>query len=71
MHVHTMEEAVRCFKRWATGSKEWDAVIPPEQRKRLLVAINTLKKDDVLGCYCGPDAPCHGRVIVELWKALR
>ena len=34
-------------------------------RRRFL----TLKDNDVLGCFCKPDA-CHGDVMVKVWKEL-
>ena len=30
-------------------------------------AIKTLPADAVLGCWCSPQ-PCHGDIIIKLWK---
>ena len=38
-------------------------------RKQLVNGIAFLPKDAVLGCYCKPK-PCHGDVIVKIWKEL-
>jgi hypothetical protein len=35
----------------------------------LLTCIRELPEDAVLGCYCSP-LPCHGDVIIKIWKEL-
>lgn len=70
VQCHTVEEAVANFEAWARGATQWDTVIPPERRIRLLLAIKRLKCGDVLGCYCRRGAPCHGLVIHRLWQEL-
>ena len=35
----------------------------------LLEQIKALSEDAVLGCFCYPK-PCHGDVIVKLWKEM-
>ena len=67
VRVTTVDEAVQCCDAWARGAKWWDAVVPPAQRDRFLRAVDSLKADDVLGCYCQPGAPCHGLVVMRLW----
>lgn len=67
VRVETVDDAIGCFEDWARGSTCWDIVIPPELREKLWEAIMLLKADDVLGCYCAPN-PCHGDVIMKLWK---
>lgn len=36
---------------------------------KVLDAISKLKNDDVLGCFCHPK-PCHGDVIIKLYREL-
>ena len=70
VQVPTVQDAVGSFRRWAQGDPQWDTVIPPVRRAALLTAIGGLDEQAILGCYCAPPAPCHGRVIIELWRAL-
>lgn len=37
---------------------------------KLLKAIAELKEDDVLGCWCAPNA-CHGEAIMRIWEVLK
>jgi hypothetical protein len=67
----TAEQSVDWYHQWAMGATRWDDVIPKVRRKRLLAAIATLKEDDVLGCFCGSDKPCHGHVIMALWQEMQ
>jgi hypothetical protein len=67
VQVATVEDAVACCERWARGDPTWDAAIHPSQRERFLAAVDRLKEDDTLGCYCQAGAPCHGLVIMRLW----
>lgn len=38
-------------------------------RQQLMDEIAELPEDAVLGCWCKPK-PCHGDVIVKLWKEI-
>lgn len=62
----TVEQAVEWFHLWAEGDARWDRQIPPWMREELLKAVAALPEDAVLGCYCSPGQPCHGRVVIAL-----
>lgn len=49
------EQVIKMFEDWARSNNS------------LLAAIDKLKEDDVLGCWCKPLA-CHGDVIVRLFN---
>lgn len=55
--VDTIQEALDGFYANAKSSQE------------ILDEINILPEDAVLGCWCKP-GPCHGDVIVKIWKEL-
>lgn len=38
-------------------------------RRSLMSDIEQLKEDDILGCWCKPQ-PCHGDVIIKLWREI-
>jgi hypothetical protein len=71
VQVPTVEDAVACCDAWARGSTAWDHVVPPSQRGRFLAAVDALKDDYTLGCYCPVGSPCHGLVIMRLWAERR
>jgi hypothetical protein len=52
------ETAIADFKTWALTNK------------KLMALIKALPEDAVLGCWCLPPLPCHGSVIIELWKGM-
>ena len=56
--VSTVDEAVHEFEVYA------------RQNGQLLDAIADLPEDAVLGCWCGALSPCHGIVIIKLWKEI-
>jgi hypothetical protein len=67
IQVPRIEDSVMLFEQWARGDTQFDRIIPPILRIRLIAAIATLKEEDVLGCYgCRP--VCHGDVIIKLWR---
>lgn len=53
----TREEVIPKFEAYA------------RRNKKLLTKIAELPHDAVLGCYC-PTLPCHGEVIIKLWKEI-
>lgn len=53
----TRARAIEAFERHARGNVE------------LLWLIAALPADAVLGCWC-PPLPCHGSVIVKLWREI-
>lgn len=53
--VDTVEEAIISFEDYARESFT------------IMEAIMNLPEDAVLGCWCKP-GPCHGDVIIKLWK---
>lgn len=55
--VDTVDEAIVSFEDYARDNAS------------LLQQIKNLPEDAVLGCWCKP-GPCHGDVIVKLWKEL-
>ena len=54
---HDRDTAIRAFGEDAT------------EHPGLIHAIEQLPEDAVLGCWCSP-RPCHGDVIIKLWKEL-
>jgi len=67
--VGTIQESVTLFRQWAHGDVQFDKLIPPAVRMRLLTYVRRLPADAVLGCYgCKP--VCHGDVIIELWNEM-
>jgi hypothetical protein len=66
----TLESAVGCFESWLQGNQTWDTTIPPTARTKALSALQALRGDELLGCYCNDPAQCHGQVIKKLWHAL-
>ena len=67
VQVTSIADAIGCFEKWARGGTDWDSVVPPKHRDWLWQAIDNLRRDDVLGCYCAPKR-CHGEVIMKLWE---
>lgn len=55
--VSSREEAIRRF--------EFDT----RRNPKMMAQIAALPEDAVLGCWCHPK-PCHGDVIVKLWKEI-
>lgn len=53
----TRAEAIQKFETYA------------RQSPRVLAMIRDLPEDAILGCWCSPK-PCHGSIIVQLWKEL-
>ena len=51
----TRDDVIDKFERWARYSSE------------VMETIERLPADSVLGCWCKPNKPCHGDVIVKLW----
>jgi hypothetical protein len=51
------ETVIKQYEAWVRGEPE------------VLTAIKALPEDAVLGCFCAPK-PCHGDIIVKLWKEL-
>lgn len=64
----TVESAVGCFESWLRGNKEWDIAISLAVRNRALTALEALRGDELLGCYCMDALKCHGQVIMKLWN---
>ena len=54
----TRDEVIATYEAWA------------RKQPALLEKIKALPEDAVLGCWCAP-LPCHGDVIVKLWKEMR
>jgi hypothetical protein len=52
----TRREVLKLFREYAKNNEE------------LLEALDALPPDSVLGCYCKP-LPCHGDILIELYKA--
>lgn len=40
-----------------------------DARERLMDIIRELPEDAILACWCSPE-PCHGDVIIKLWKEI-
>lgn len=53
----TRDLAISEFERWT------------RTQPAVLARIKALPEDAVLGCWCSP-RPCHGDVIVKLWKEM-
>lgn len=56
----TVQEAIQRFEQYAKSNLD------------LLLLIADLPEDAVLGCWCKKKGhePCHGDVIVKLWKEI-
>lgn len=73
--VATRAEAIRRWELYARGDEETVQIVrrhkvpwlgTPEQIREFIFA---LPEDAVLGCWCAPQ-PCHGDVIVSMWKEM-
>lgn len=53
-NVNTREDAVRMFEEWFLAQPE------------LVESAKQELKGKVLGCWCGPDQPCHGQVLLRI-----
>lgn len=61
-HVHTERgETLPCFETYLRNRIKGSSSF----RRRFLA----LTDDDVLGCFCKPDA-CHGDIIVKVWEEM-
>jgi hypothetical protein len=61
--VSSRSEAIQRYEQWLLGKIGND---DPE----VIRALQALKEDSVLVCWCKP-AACHGDVIMEVWKAMK
>jgi hypothetical protein len=52
--VDTREEAIECFKNYLMNTP------------MLLKAVKEELRDKILGCWCRPEFPCHGDVLLEI-----
>jgi hypothetical protein len=74
---------VELFQRWARGmALDYRAWLTPEaldvfatldERRRKLVAAlpelyRRLDAGGCVGCWCKPDAVCHGEILLALWR---
>jgi len=53
----TREEVIKKYEEYVRNNKA------------LMNWISLLHKDTVLGCWCHPQ-PCHGDIIIKIWKEL-
>lgn len=61
--VHeTRGSTLTCYEKYLRNKLEKNSTF----RRRFL----TLQTDDILGCFCRPDA-CHGDIIIKVWKELK
>jgi len=54
-------DTLPCYRFWLLGE-----II--KGNKEVVGALSALKEDSVLGCWCGPDKPCHCQVIADVWE---
>jgi Domain of unknown function (DUF4326) len=66
--VPTIEDVVGCCDEWAHGNPAWDLIIPLRVRDAFLAAIDALRGDELLACYCQDLTRCHGQVVMRLWE---
>ena len=53
---------VELFRDWLTTNRDR---VRPELREKVLARLPELRGKD-LACWCSPDSPCHGDVLIEL-----
>lgn len=58
----TRLEVIDMYRQWLR-----DKIL--DRDSRVLAALETIRSDSKLLCYCAP-APCHGRVIADYWTEL-
>lgn len=62
--VEAQQVCVDAFRDWLEGKWPWDFTDSQARRERILADIEQLRGRD-LGCFCGPDQPCHVDVLLE------
>lgn len=58
----------RDFEEWLLHN--WSNELP-KRRQWILDNLDKIRDADYIACYCGPDDPCHGDVLIELANDLQ
>lgn len=63
-HCPSRTESIDRHRAWLYGEPGYENVLP-ELREKVIAALPSLK-DQVLGCFCRPEAACHCDTLAEL-----